>query len=95
MVSCFSFLLLEPQIHRLTEKRFFWVKSLKNSTIISCILSVKKIALKSFDYSVEKREKDERLKALKCRLFHTEEETAVSDLWLGSFLFASHSQAGP
>lgn len=37
----------------------FWVNSLKDSTIISCILSVKKIPLKGFDYSVEK---DKRMK---------------------------------
>lgn len=34
------------------------MNSLKDSTIISCILSVKKIALKGFDHC-GKREKDE------------------------------------
>lgn len=50
-------LLLETEIYGLTGERLFWVKSLKDSTIISCVLSVNKIALKGFDYSVEKEKR--------------------------------------
>lgn len=50
-------LLLETEIYGLTGETLFWVKSLKDSIIISCILSVKKIALKGFDYTVEKEKR--------------------------------------
>lgn len=66
-------------IHRITGDRLFWVKSLKNSTIISCILSVKKTVLRGFDYSMQKREKG-RLKELKHRLFHMEAQGACVQL---------------
>lgn len=67
------------------------MKSLKNSTIISCILPVKKIEPKGFNYSVEKSGKDERLKELKHVLSHMELETSVSDLWLS----VAHLQLSP
>lgn len=55
--------LLETETYGLMGERFFWVKSLKDSTIISCFLSVKKIALKGFDYNVEKEKRMKRAEA--------------------------------
>lgn len=49
-------LLLETEIW-INRTEAFLVKSLKDSTITSYILSVKKIALKIFDWSVEKEKK--------------------------------------